>query len=226
MTNPRKKIKLNRLFFESQASQFPQLQLNQNDHLYNQSDSYSNTNSPIHEKVSYFSREDFQNNNHFIQQNDDTNVLKSEQFILDESNDVEMRINEWLDRNNIKMVSPEDIIHDFYHKIRMQTLQKMEIELNEIQYREESSQNSSNDLDYEGLDYSHNKKNNKQKAYQVSNDVEKKLLDVKVVRSKVQDRQAKKINQNLTLTSKLLQRRINLNLVTKSSNIDCNNYVY
>ncbi|KAL4503419.1 hypothetical protein ABPG72_001025 [Tetrahymena utriculariae] len=223
MAYPRKKIKLNRLFLESQTSSFPQVQIDQQDNLYNQSDSYSNTNSPIDERVYNFSSNHSQNNNHFKEQNEDTNFLKSEQMILDESNDIEMRINEWLDRNNIKMVSPEEIIHDFYHKIRTQALQQMEIELNEIQYREESSYNSYDDLDYESLDYSHN---NKQKAYQVSNRIEKKSVDVKVVRSTTQDRQIKKINQNLTLTSKLLQRRINKGLVTKISILDCNNYVY
>ncbi|KAL4454908.1 hypothetical protein ABPG74_006290 [Tetrahymena malaccensis] len=218
MAYPRKKIKLNRLFFESQTSTFPQKQIGEQDHVYNQSDSFSNTSSPINEKR-YI-------NNNFQEQNDDSNVLKSEQLILDESNDIEMRINEWLDKNNIKMVRPEDIIHDFYHKIRIQALQQMEIELHEMKYSEESTQYSSNDLEYENLDYSHNKKINKQKAYQDSNDIEKKQVDVKVVRCIFQDRQINKNNQNLTLTSKLLQRRVNQSLVTKTSNIDCDNYLY
>lgn len=42
-----------------------------------------------------------------------------------------MRINEWLDSQNIVMVRPEDIIHDFYEKTRAEAFRRMEIELNE-----------------------------------------------------------------------------------------------
>lgn len=48
-----------------------------------------------------------------------SNKCDNDLMIDDSTNEIESRINEWLDRNNICMVKPEDIIHDYYHKKRI-----------------------------------------------------------------------------------------------------------